>query len=107
MTHQAMLKLLGARLSANMQAYFPHPCDKNEKIYIFLDACHMIKLVQNTLSDWKVMKDSNGNTIDWKFIEELHKLQETEGLRLANKLRSAHIDWKSQKMKVNLAAQTL
>ncbi len=67
----------------------------------------MIKLVRNTMSDWKVMKDSDGNTIDWKFIEELHKLQETEGLRLANKLRSAHIDWKPQKMKVNLAAQTL
>ncbi len=107
-THQAMLKLLGARLSAdNLQAYFPHPCDNNEKIYVFLDACHMIKLVRNTMSDWKVMKDSDGNTIDWKFIEELHKLQETEGLRLANKLRSAHIDWKPQKMKVNLAAQTL
>ena len=107
-THQAMLKLLGARLSAdNMQAYFPHPCDNNEKIYVFLDACHMIKLVRNTISDWKVMKDSDGNTIDWKFIEELHKLQEMEGLRLANKLRSAHIDWKPQKMKVNLAAQTL
>ena len=45
-THQAMLKLLGARLSAdNLQAYFPHPCDNNEKIYVFLDACHMIKLV--------------------------------------------------------------
>ena len=53
------------------------------------------------------MKDRDGNTNDWKFIEELHKLQETEGLRLANKLRSAHIDWKPQKMKVNLAAQTL
>ncbi|CAB3982964.1 thap domain-containing 9 [Paramuricea clavata] len=107
-THQAMLKLLGARLSAdNLQVYFPHPCDNNEKIYVFLDACHMIKLVRNTMSDWKVMKDSDGNTIDWKFIEELHKLQETECLRLANKLRSAHVDWKPQKMKVNLAAQTL
>ena len=48
-THQAMLKLLEARLSAdNLQAYFPHPCDANEKVYIFLEACHMIKLVQNT-----------------------------------------------------------
>ena len=36
-THQAMLKLLGGRLSAeDMQAYFPHPCDDNEKIYINL-----------------------------------------------------------------------
>ena len=107
-THQVMLKLLGARLSADdMQAYFPHPCDSNEKIYIFLDACHMIKLVRNTWSDWKVLKDKDGNTIEWKFLEELHKLQESEGLRLANKLRSVHIDWKPQKMKVNLAAQTI
>ena len=107
-THQAMLKLLGARLSAdNLQAYFPHPCDANEKVYIFLDACHMIKLVRNTWSEWKVLKDGDGNTIEWKFIEELHKLQEEEGLRLANKLRSAHVHWKPQKMKVNLAAQIL
>ena len=39
-THQAMLKLLGAQLSAdNLQAYFPHPCDANEKVYIFVDRC--------------------------------------------------------------------
>ena len=32
-----MLKFLGARLSAdNLQAYFPHPCDANAKVYIFL-----------------------------------------------------------------------
>jgi hypothetical protein len=43
----------------------------------------------------------------WQFVEELHKLQESEGLHLANKLRSAHIKWKPQKMKVNLAAQAL
>ena len=79
-THQEMLKLLGARLSAdNLQAYFPHPCDVNEKVYIFLDACHMIKLVQNTWSEWKILKDGDGNTIEWKFIEELHKLQKEEG----------------------------
>ena len=104
-THQAMLKLLAARLSAdNLQAYFPHSCDNNQRIYIFLDACHMIKLVRNTMSEWKVLKDGDGNTIEWKFLVELHKLQ---GLRLANKLRAAHIDWKQQKMKVNLAAQSL
>ena len=35
-THQAMLKSLGAQLSAdNLQAYFPHPCDNNQRVYIF------------------------------------------------------------------------
>jgi hypothetical protein len=51
-SHQAMLKLLGAQLlPGNLQAYFQHPCDPTAKIYIFLDACHMIKLVRNTMSD--------------------------------------------------------
>ena len=67
----------------------------------------MMKLVRNTMSEWKVLKDKNGNSIEWKCIEELHELQECEDLRLANKLRAAHIDYKPQKMKVNLAVQTL
>jgi hypothetical protein len=98
-SHQSMLKLLGAQLlPGNLQAYFQHPCDPKAKIYIFLDAGHMIKLVRNTMSDWKVLKDKDGNTIMWQFVEELHKLQESEGLHLANKLRSAHTKWKPQKM---------
>ena len=107
-SHQSMLKLLGARLLPDsLQAYFPHPCDPEAKIYVFLDACHMIKLVRNTMSDWKVLKDRDGKDIKWQYLVELGKLQESEGLRLANKLRSAHINWKPQKMKVNLAAQAL
>ena len=106
--HQSMLKLLGARLLPDsLQAYFLHPCDPEAKIYVFLDACHMIKLVRNTMSDWKVLKDKDGKDIRWQYLIELEKLQESEGLHLANKLRSAHINWKPQKMKVNLAAQTL
>ena len=107
-SHQSMLKLLGARLLPDsLQAYFPHPCDPEAKIYVFLDAGHMIKLVRNTMSDWKVLKDKDGKDIRWQYLIELEKLQESEGLRLANKLRSAHINWKPQKMKVNLAAQAL
>ena len=107
-SHQSMLKFLGAQLlPGNLQAYFQHPCDPKAKIYIFLDAGHMIKLVRNTMSDWKVLKDKDGNTIMWQFVEELHKLQESDGLHLANRLRSAHTKRKPQKMKVSLAAQAL
>ena len=75
-SHQSMLKALGARMTPdNLQAYFEHPCDPAAKIYIFLDACHMIKLVRNTMSDWKIFKDKDGNTIKWEFLEELHKLR--------------------------------
>ena len=45
--------------------------------------------------------------IKWQYLAELGKLQESKGLRLVNKLHSAHINWKLQKMKVNLAAQAL
>lgn len=45
--------------------------------------------------------------IQWHFIEQLHELQTSEGLRAANKLTQAHIDFCRQKMKVKLAAQTL
>jgi hypothetical protein len=99
-SHQAILKLLGAQLlPESLQAYFQHPCDPTAKIYIFLDACHMIKLVRNTMSDWKFLKDKDGRVVKWQFLEELHKLQESEGLHLANKLRSAHIKWKPQKLR--------
>ena len=67
----------------------------------------MLKLVRNTLTTQKIITDGNGGNIRWELIEELHKIQDEEGLRLGNKLRGAHIQWAKQKMKVNLAAQTI
>jgi hypothetical protein len=67
-SHQAMLKLPDAQLSPDgLQAFFQHPCDPKAKIYILLDACHMIKLVRNTMSDWRLLKDKDGNVIRWQF----------------------------------------
>ena len=37
----------------------------------------------------------------------MEELQSREGLTLANKLKKRHINWKSEKMKVSLAAQVL
>ena len=45
--------------------------------------------------------------INWCFIDKMNTLQETEGLHLANRLSSKHVDFEGQKMKVSLAAQTL
>ena len=49
----------------------------------------------------------DGGKILWQYLVDLHKLQNDEGLRLGNKSKKAHIQWKQQKMKVNLAAQSL
>lgn len=67
--------------------------------------CHMLKVVRNTLADGGILVDLNGEHIRWQYIVELHKLQACEHLRLGNKLKLTHIEWRQQKMKVNLAAQ--
>ena len=104
--HISMLTALGATLDpSNMVPYFLHPQDKNEKIYVLLDICHMLKLVRNTLGEGGILYDRDGGKIQWQYLVELEEFQHQEGLRLGNKLRMAHIKWKQQKMKVNLAAQ--
>ena len=104
--HFKMLKELGACLqTASLQASFVHPLDKNKKVHVLLDVCHMLKLVRNTLGALGILIDKDGNKIYWQYIVELQKLQDEEGLRLGNKLKLAHIQWEQQKTKVNLAAQ--
>ena len=72
-----MLQQLGACLNIEtLQCYFPHPADKNKKIYILLDVCHMLKLLRNTLGSYGILIDSDGNEICWKYIVELQKLQD-------------------------------
>ena len=105
--HFNMLTELGACLTPpDLKAYFLNPLDPSKKIYIMLDVCHMLKLVRNTLGDGSIFIDKNGNKIQWQYIAKLQKLQDEEGLRLGNKLKLAHIQWRQQKMKVNLAAQS-
>ena len=106
--HFTMLQELGACLNIeNLQCYFVHPVDKNKKIYVLLDVCHMLKLVRNTLGSYGILIDKDDNKVCWKYIIELQKLQDKEGLRLGNKLKLAHIQWQQQKMKIDLAAQSL
>ena len=106
--HFSMLSALGASLDpSQMTTWFPHPDDENKKIYILLDVCHMLKLVRNTLGEKGILINNDDEKVLWAYIVELQRLQETEGLRLGNKLKKAHIQWKQQKMKVNLAAQSL
>jgi hypothetical protein len=76
-------------------------------ISAILDPCHMIKLVRNTLGEWGVLRNGSGQEIKWEFIKALHNLQTEQGVHAGNKLRTAHIDWTRQKMKVSLATQTL
>jgi DNA transposase THAP9 len=104
----AMALQLGARLDAEQpQSSFEHPSDPNERVCIFLDACHMVKLMRNMLADKGSLLDVDNQEIKWAYIENLQALQTTEGLRAGNKLHERHVQWKQQKMKVKLAVQAL
>jgi hypothetical protein len=52
------------------------------------------------------MLDAHGGNIEWRFIEQLHNLQDKEGLRAGKKLKESHIMYHKIKTKVALAAQT-
>ena len=68
-----------------------------DSVVVFLDPCHMLKLVRNTLADKKSMVDADNEFVQFDFIEKLHNLQESEGLHLGNKLRAAHLQWYKKK----------
>ncbi|PIK46483.1 putative DNA transposase THAP9-like [Apostichopus japonicus] len=94
-TNQSTANILGAKLTfPGWQAYFPHPNLPDKVVYIILDACDMLKLMRNTLADMKILKylGENGEmkSVEWRFIEELVKLQEKDTLFLANKLTAKH-----------------
>ncbi|KAE9532523.1 hypothetical protein AGLY_009604 [Aphis glycines] len=78
-----MARYLGADLH-NQISSFLHFVTK-ENVCIFLDSTHILKLVRNTIGNWG--------------------LQEDNRLHLATKIRSRHIFYSKEKIKVSLAAQ--
>ncbi|CAL1295611.1 unnamed protein product [Larinioides sclopetarius] len=92
--------------SQSLKTSFKHPISDKD-ICVLLDPSHMMKLIRNTLASKGSLFDGNGNIIKWDYIVSLHKIQHHEGLLLATKLRTRHIEWKREKMKVKLATQVL
>ncbi len=86
---------------------FNHPSRPNKTVYVILDVCHMLKLARNSLGDKKVFHTDTGAKICWNYITELYNVQKSDVLHLGNKLKTKHIKWHNQKMKVAIAAQTL
>lgn len=107
-TNISSLKNLGCVFTDDIDTSvvkFKHPT-RDYYVYATLDACHMLKLARNCLGDLGHIQSDTG-VISWKYIQCLHTLQESEGFNLANKLHTGHVNWRKQKMKVKLAAQTL
>ena len=105
--NQAAMASIGCKFSVDgMNFEFPNPHTPAESISFFMDSCHMLKNVRNCFGDLSVLKHGN-EVIEWRFIAELHKLQSSSTLNLANRLKGKHLDYGKNKMKVALAAQTL
>lgn len=101
----SMVKQLGANLqNIEKESFFEHPVSK-EPIFVVPDACHMLKLIRNTLSEYDLV-DKENNRIKWAYIEKLVQYQEKEDLHPGTKIRCRHINFQKEKMKVKLAAQT-
>ncbi|KAH7969059.1 hypothetical protein HPB52_014176 [Rhipicephalus sanguineus] len=100
-------KLLSCRVHehtfSHLKTFLPYKED--EVICFIFDACHALKLLRNLLGDRLALWGKNLWVL-WKHIEALQELQEKEGLRAANKLSKAHIDYYQQIMKAKLAAKT-
>lgn len=60
-------------------------------ISVIYDPCHMVKLYRNTFGEKKVMTDYQNRVIDWRYVVELNKLQEDEGIHFGNRLRKKHV----------------
>lgn len=102
----SMVKDLGDDLSPfNLKSTFLNSIT-NEPIFIFIDMCHVIKLLRNALGDRGYFLDGHNNYIKWIFFKDLVQLQEKSGLHAAAKLRREHINYSKIIMKVRLAIQT-
>jgi len=54
-----------------------------------------------------MLKTIDNEIILWQFLEKLHKLQQCQSLKTANKLSNKHINFSNNRMNVKLAMQTL
>lgn len=101
-----MCKRLGANLNVGSNSFQPYILNPStdEKIFIFLDACHAEKLARNTLAGKEIIYEPNGK-IEWRYIQSLYNYSKNNELQ-THKLTKKHVEWKSCKMNVRIACQT-
>lgn len=105
----SMCNQLGCQLKGNpvepLKTFFAHPVT-GERVFVMMDACHMLKLARNMLQAYSPITSTTGQ-INWRYIVHLNDVQAKDGLHGANKVTDKHVNFDSHKMKVSLAAQTL
>lgn len=86
-------------LGTNFKDQTPHIVNplNNEKIFVFYDPAHMLKLVRNAFWEKRIIQNGKGELIKWDYIQKLVEKEKNEGLRAATKLTSRHIFYKNEK----------
>lgn len=100
-----MCRLFGAILNPK-PSFKPYITVRDTRIYIFLDTCHMIKLIRNKFATREILYNENGDKICWQYLVDLVRMKD-RGFTLTHKMNQSHINWTQKKMKVELAVQTL
>jgi hypothetical protein len=104
----AIVNVMGANIGFdNPRHRISHPSTTLCVIYIFLDACHMLKLARNVFGDFEeIFLNGFEHPAKWsQHVVELYNDQVVVGLRAANKLSLNHMDFHKHEMKVSHAAQ--
>lgn len=102
------LNILGCQLQGSYDEMVTkfESSEAEREIHVIPDPCHMLKLARNALAMLGAFKVDN-QLVEWRYIDQLHSMQDEIGLKFANKVSKTHIQWQKNKMKVKLAAQTL
>lgn len=109
-SNEKACKLLNANFDVSnektFKPFFPHPTT-HKPVYVFFDACHMLKLVRNYFAQKGPIIYNGKEYIDWNFIRKINDIQYEEEMHCACKIRNRHVNFYNEKMKVFLAAQVL
>lgn len=82
--------------------------NSKEKVYIFLDSAHMLKLMRNVLGESTgVLIPGYRQPASWTHIQALYDYIKDACLRPRNQITLNHVQYDRHKMKVVYAAQIL
>lgn len=99
-----MFKMLGVNFDSG-DTFFKSPTNPSDKIYVFLDPPHVLKLARSCFATHNLFHE--GKRISWDFVTELHKMQVQYDFNLGNKLTTRHINYHTRPMNVRITAETV
>lgn len=99
-SNQRTCKILGANFDftnrLKFEPFFLHPVTSNP-VYVFFDACHMLKLIRNYFALKGPIFHNDTKEISCKYIEKLNEKQNREEMHCACKVRNHHVNFKNEK----------